>query len=307
LVTDYKKWKYLILPFISGKVRIADSNFFSYSEGIVWMKKYFFTHNHFERDTFKSLSLKNYKELLLKKSKSNNAYCFLTGPSFSDYKNFSYEKDSVKIICNSIVKDAEFLEYINGPDIITFADCVFHFGPSKYAHTFREMVYEVVKKYDSYVIIPEMTIPLLLNYYPGLKNRVIGLGLTKSFNFPTIKNPNIYGTNSIATYFMLPIASSLSVNVFFIGADGRQPNENYWWKHNSNVQFTDLMKTVFETHPSFFRDRIYSSDYKKHCKTFKQLVEYGESRNIHYHSLTKSFIPVLSMRGIDYLSLYRKS
>ena len=235
--------------------------------------------------------------------KKKKSYCFLTGPSFENYENFSFEKNSIKIICNSIVKNNDFLNYINGPDIIMFADCVFHFGPSKYASLFREKVIETVKKYESFVIVPKETVPLLITRYPILKDFIIGLGKNPKYNFPEPNDLSVFGTKSIATYFMLPVASTLSEEIYFLGADGRQANEKYFWKHNSKVQFTDLMETVFETHPSFFRDRHYGKDYKEYCYHFEKLIQFGEKKGKKYYSLTRSYIPALQKRFFNRINV----
>jgi hypothetical protein len=72
--------------------------------------------------------------------------------------------------------------------------------------------------------------------------------------------------------------------------------KKYFWKHSSSAQFSDLMQTVFETHPSFFRDRNYKDYYEEHCDTLKKLIEFGEKKGKKYFSLTNSYIPVLKDR-----------
>ena len=296
LNTKFSKHLFYLLPYFIAKFEIADPLYYGWSEGNIWMKKFYFTKSKNERKHYDDISLNNFSNLRKTHLNTENAYCFLTGPSFDDYNKYTYDKNSLKIICNTIIKNKDFLNYIGKPDIVMFADCVFHFGPSKYASQFRARVVEVVNEYKCFVVVPKLTVPLLLAHHPFLKDYIIGLDVTEKYSFPSVDNLKVYGTKSISTYLMLPLASSLAKTIFFIGADGRKPDENYFWKHNPKVQFSDLMETVFLTHPSFFRDRDYSSDYEEYCYHFEELIKYGERKGKKYYSLTKSHIPALSNR-----------
>ena len=120
----------------------------------------------------------------------------------------------------------------------------------------------------------------------------------RDFNFPTCDNFYVKASDNILTLFMLPIASAVAEKIQIIGSDGRQKNENYFWKHSSSAQFDELMQTVFDTHPSFFRDRVYTNYYEVHCKILNNLIEYGESLGKNYISLTQSYIPALEKRHV---------
>ena len=269
---------------------------------------------------FNFLSLSD-KEKILNKSieifktieKHEQSYCFTTGPSFDTYKTKKIKSNSLKIICNSIIKNDEFLSYIGGAQLLTFGDPVFHLGPSKYAAIFREKMVESVIKYDMKIIMPISSVKLLLNHYPDVKNSIIGIpdkmvnfsnpifgkmSNTVEFNFPNHANFWVKPSGNILTWYMIPFASSLTNKIYIMGADGRKKNENYWWKHSSNVQFDSSMDSVFETHPSFFRDRFYSDYYDSHCKYMENLFCYGENLDKKYYSITDSYIPALKKRVI---------
>lgn len=299
LLTSFPLPLRALLPGLCAKVEIADPLYYSWTEGNVWMKQYYATLADEERKDIQELCERNFSRLLEASREKTEAYCFLTGPSFTTYREYSFNRHAVKIVCNTIVKDEEFLDYIEGPEILTFADSVFHFGPSRYAATFRDAAVRVAQKYGSFVAVPRVTVPLLLEHYPQLKDHVIGLGQSPTFNFPTTRDLTVYGTKSISTYFMLPLASALARRVFFLGADGRRSGERYFWTHSPKVQYGDLMETVFTTHPSFFRDRLYSADYEEYCDLFERLLQFGEGRGREYRSLTKSHIPALARRAVE--------
>jgi len=278
------------------KIDLIDNNFYSDKEAETLRGLFFNTLTIKEKESFLQLSKKNFNNLLDKHKSKDKAYCFTSGPSFDTYKDLDIDNSGLKIICNSIVKNNDFLEHIEGPDIITFADPVFHFGSSSYAEVFRQDAISVAKKYNSYIIIPFFTLPLFLSHYPSLKDNVIGLPSSLYINFPNEHSFFIKNSANILTLFMIPLASSLANEIFLIGADGRESNEKYFWKHSSTVQYDDKMESAFLTHPSFFRDRSYTDYYDTHCIYLKKLIEYGEFQGKKYISLTKSYIPALKSR-----------
>jgi hypothetical protein len=82
------------------------------------------------------------------------------------------------------------------------------------------------------------------------------------------------------------------------GCDGRKPNENYFWKHNADTQYSDnLMASAFAAHPAFFRDRDYSDYYAQHCREVEDLLAAGEQHGRTVESVTPSWIPALAARG----------
>ena len=293
------KIKYIYNPLLLlnyFKIEIIDKNYYSTEESKYWMRTYYSTLKKNEKQYHEELSKKNYLELLNKYKGYKKAYCFVTGPSFDKYKEFKFEKDSLKYACNSVVKNMDFFKYINGPEILAFSDPVFHFSPCKYAAKFRDNVIEVFNKYNCYIVVPDIIVPLLLNYYPEIKDKIIGLGISKEMNFPNPDNLTIKISGNVLTQYMLPIASFISDEIYILGADGRKKDEKYFWKHSSSVQYDDLMNTVFKTHPSFFRDRVYTDYYDKHCNFLNDLIEYGEKRGKKYFSLTPSYIDFLNKR-----------
>ncbi len=284
-------------PFYIYKTEIFDKNYFSYIEGALLKGGYFKTLSKNERHVINNLSIQNYQQMLEENKNKHRAYCFVTGPSFDRYKDFKYKQDSFKVICNSTVKNDEFLEYIGRPDVVVFSDPVFHFSSCEYSAVFRDEVVKVYKKYQPFIVVPFETVALLLAHYPLLEDRIIGMKYKRGFfNFPTPENLWIKKSENILTLYMLPIASAVSQEVNIIGADGRNPDEKYFWQHSSSAQFDDLMHTVFETHPSFFRDRDYKDYYEEHCDFLEKLILYGESVGKKYRSLTKSYIPALRKR-----------
>ena len=280
------------------KLSIIDKSYFSYVEADTMRSLYFYTLSMQEKNDFLRISKENFLEMQEKNKDKNKAYCFTSGPTFDKYDEFYFEENSFKVICNSIVKNEAFLSYIGGADLLAFADPVFHFGPSSYAEQFRQDVLSAVEKYDIYLLLPERNMPLMIAHYPQLQKRLIGIPAKYEFNFPSKEEFSIKGSDNILTYYMLPVASSISNEIGIIGADGRKENEKYFWKHSSSAQYDDKMEGVFNTHPSFFRDRDYEDYYNSHCDFLEKLLEYGESKGKQYFASTPSYIPALKKRYV---------
>lgn len=294
------KWKYLSDKNIMirlHKTFVVDEDFFRSIEADTYRNLCYNTLPTYEISELKRLSMENFQRMQEINKGKEIAYCFATGPSFDKYKDFNYAENSFKVICNTAVKNNDFLNFIT-PDLLAFADPVWHFGLSKYADVFRESVRNVVDKYDCFVIVPEMSAPLILSHYPQLKKNIIGLKWGTTINFPTVEKFWTYMGGGVLTAFMLPVASSISKEIYILGADGRTPDEKYISKHSKNAQFSDLMETCFNTHPSVFRDVDYEDQYEDYCKKVEYLIRYGEKLGKKYCSLTPSYIPALRKRYV---------
>lgn len=281
------------------KTEIIDELFYSYFESLFFQRAHSWVIGENHRSSVRKISNENFARLFTKLAHKTTAYCFLTGPSISQYRNFNIQPDAVKIICNSLIRNKAFLSFIDGPDIITFADPVFHFGASEYAVKFREHLMEVVATYKPFVVVPEFTVPLLLAWFPELKPNLIGLQTTESqdFTFPAPGNPQVRATDNILTMFMLPIAAALADQIFIAGADGREKQESYFWKFSPDAQFIKEMESAFAFHPSFFRDRNYGVYYETHCHLLENLIKHIEDNGKSVLSETPSLIPALSKRS----------
>ena len=243
-----------------------------------------------------TISRKNYAQLFQTYQGSDRAFVFGTGPSLQEAFKLDFRGDELTIVCNSSVKDQAFLDHVR-PKILTFADQAFHFGLSDYAATFRRDVISVLHKYQCKCIVPQERALLLALHYPEITDFLIAMPLGSQLNFPTPEVLFVETTENIMSLFMVPVASALANTVYFCGADGRAPQERYFWQYADPAQYQSLLHTVAEWHPSFFRDRHIETYYKKHCQTLERQLAYGEERGVCYVSLTQSYIPALSRRS----------
>lgn len=295
LVWDKNSLNDIALKGHASKVYCVDETFYSTVESSIYRKIYFQCLLPSQKKHYHSLSISNFEKMYSNNKGKDIAYVFGTGPSIENAYKFDFS-NGFNIVCNSIVKNKDLLRKIQ-PDLLVFADPVFHFSPCEYAQKFREDVLETVGEFDCYCLVPDFTMPLLIAHYPELTNRIIGMTLKNNMNFPSSENFYVKSSANILTLYMIPVASSICDQINILGCDGRQSNETYFWKHNEETQYSDLMKTVFDMHPSFFRDRVYEDYYKEHCKYLEHLIQYGESFGKKYQCLTPTYIPPLKERS----------
>ncbi len=280
-----------------SKVYIVDPDFYLRVESLNYCKLYYSSYSNSEKKKYEEKSKLVFSELKKKCMSYLKARVFCSGPSMDEIYENAYE-DSVNIICNSMVKGKEWLKRIN-PDILVFSDLNYFFSPTEYCKKFFEDVLDGQRLYNYYIFVYDYEVPLLLFHYPELSGKVIGIANdSKVFDYPSESQLKVKGTGNILTEIMIPLASALCDEIEIAGATGRNPDENFFWKHNGRMQYQDLMHTIFEMYPSLFRDQNYANYYEKHCQCMEELLKYGEKRGKIYINLTTSYIPALKKRTI---------
>ncbi len=286
-----------IIKYLS-KVAIVDPTFYSHTESSFYRELNYKCMSRTHKENNYKNYIEKFKNLQEIASQYKDGTVFGSGPSLEKATNHNFE-NSFTIVCNSIVKNKKLLEHIR-PNVIVFADPVLHFGVSKYSYEFRKHLAEAVIKYEAYCIVPEHSAELVERNMPSISKYIIGIPTNANkVTFPTESNFTVKSSSNILTLLMLPIASALFKKINIIGSDGREKNEKSFWKHSSASQFNDLMETVYKSHPSFFRDRIYTDYYRRHVKYLEEIISAGEMVGKEYFSLEDSFIEVLQERRIN--------
>ncbi len=280
----------------AAKVKIIDPEYYSSVESTDWLDV-----GNELREVDGDSSREVFERLEHEYSSLDDSFVFATGPSLERAYDFEFPEDSLKIICNSIVKNEELVSHID-PDVLVFADPVFHFGPSLYAHKFRQDAVQILQAHECFAVVPKHLYGLLSGHYPSIEDQLIGMERVSSEvpRYPSRNSLDVATTDNIMTMFMLPVASAMTDNIHIMGADGRKEDESYFWEHSEEAQYDDeMMQTVVDTHPSFFRDRIYADYYDKHVQTLEDMIKYGEQQEKNYYNLTNSYVPCLKERTVD--------
>lgn len=238
------------------------------------------------------------RRLLERARPGGSAFVLATGPSASMVDPAAVDTD-VRITCNSAVRDHELLAALK-PDVIAFSDRVFHFGPSRYAAAFRKDLRHAFEATDALIVTSKLWARPLLAHMPELAPRVVAIDHKESspWRWPTEGDVTVKSTGNVLTNLMLPVAYALADRVEIAGCDGRNPNENYFWKHNARTQYADdLMQAAFEAHPAFFADRDYGDYYDHHIAQLEELMSVAEAAGKVNVGVTPSHIPALLQRG----------
>ncbi len=249
-------------------------------------------------DAARRQSSANLERLLRSVDGARAALVYGTGPSMRDVMPHEVGADVV-IACNSAVRDPAWIEATR-PNVIAFADPVFHYGPSRYAATFRIDLQKAVEVSDAYVATTSRYLPLLVRHLPDLVERAVVLDMVpgSKFTVPSPASPSVTLTENVLTLLMLPLAGAMGLDVAIAGCDGRARGETYFWRHSSEGQYSDeLMETAAKAHPAFFRDRNYGDYYATHCKVLEKQISALERAGRTVTCATPSMIPALAARG----------
>lgn len=279
-----------------NKLIVIDPDFYYHKDIAIYGNTYYNSFSTSEKESFanhsREVMAKMQKELYGKKR--SNVFC--TGPSIEEIYDKSFE-DDINIICNSMIKDRVLMEKLH-PSILAFGDVAFYLSPNKYCRAFYKDLLFAFEKYHFYIIVYDYEVPLIQYHFPMLYDRLIGIKFDNSekYHFPDSADLRVKVTRNICTLYMLPTASALCNEIGIAGCTGRSSEESYFWKHNGNTQYLDLMHYVFEAYPAFFKYSNYEDYYEKHCECIRELIEYGEQNGKKYINLTTSFIPALNER-----------
>ena len=241
--------------------------------------------------------------------RGTSTFVMATGPTAQLVDPARISAD-VRIVCNSAVRDRELLRALK-PNVICFIDPVFHYGPSRYAAAFRRDLLEAVSETDALLVTFDLWAGLLRAHHPALADRIVVLRPLKGkppWQWPSADQMTVRMTGNVLTDAMLPIAFALSDHIEIAGCDGRDPTDNYFWRHNARTQYSDeLMTTAFDAHPAFFRDRDYADYYEAHCERLEGLLAAGEQAGKRVVGVTPSHIPALRRRGAPALASLTQS
>lgn len=261
----------------------------------LWMGPQFFADNTAAIEK----SRENLRRFRQQVSKSR-AYVFGTGPSLSTVTHRDYSDGDV-YVANSIVKNRDLLKKIK-PKALVAADPVFHSGCSAYAAEFRDRLIEVLDEFELFFFVPLRDYYIYDSILPGRHlERLICIPFDDAspYNIDLTNNFYVNGTGNVLTLFLLPLAATFHDEIAILGCDGRPRSEdNYFWSHDTQSQFGDLMESVKHAHPAFF-NISYNDYYDEHIETLDKALDVIEEAGKGVVSLTPSHIPVLSERFIE--------
>ncbi|MGA0608369.1 hypothetical protein ACO2Q0_20440 [Phenylobacterium sp. VNQ135] len=237
------------------------------------------------------------------KEQLKKVYLFGTGPSLAQAINCSWQ-DGYRIVCNTIVRDAELWHHIS-PHAVVAADALYHFGPTKFAETFRaDLLRRLQESPDVVFIYPDIfhcvvarEIPIeahrLIPIHKQPSNQLVHKCVTELFALP--------GLGNVLNLMLLPVGCSLSKHVKLWGFDGRAPQDALFWANSSKHSYPELMETLQEAHPAFFDHFVPARDPEAyvravHGDVLEHCLAQAEADGWTFEMLHRSWTPTLERR-----------
>ena len=250
---------------------------------LLWLNYKYQTIDDAQR--FDLVSRENF--LRLKQKKYKKSYVFGTGPSMKEgmdiYLKYEQKKDGLcKIVCNTAINNIDYLNRIC-PDIYVISDSIFL--SNEYEEVIKKII-NYVNKHEMVLCIPCFWLPICLQKYSLDSAKVVGFHEMKDeMSIPIQEDLELYSkAHNVITKYAIPIASTLTEEVYISGCDGASilDNGDLVYNHADDVLAINKKNEVLN-HYSFFR----------------QVIEYGESKGKKYYSITKSYIPILQEKSIS--------
>ncbi|MCP4218792.1 MAG: hypothetical protein GY765_29440 [bacterium] len=222
-------------------------------------------------------------------SKKEKCYVFGSGKSLDSAVDYDFSHGH-RIVCNSMVRNIPLMKHI-APHFMMFGDAVYHFGPSVYAGAFRRALLHFVEHFPQCkLIVPEVFYHHFFASYPQLQGHVAAIPFCgcKAVNLNLKDRYCTHDYGNVLNLLLIPMASTISDHVYFLGFDGRATGDDKFWSYSSENNFCDLLESQEEAHPGFFLER----DYSEYSGTFgdhtEHIFQHGESIGKKYSSLAPS-------------------
>ena len=179
-------------------------------------------------------------------------HIFGTGPSL-DLASSLRLPESTRIVCNTIVKNAELLEQIQ-PHILVAGDSLYHFSDTAHAEQFRRDVVRCLRRHTPLFVYPAIYHRVVLKAVPPeLHHLLIPVpqgsrtgflpGLVSDFQLPRLGN--------VLNLLLIPCALAAGTRVYLLGFDGRAEGSEGFWRNSTANSYPDLLNVLAKEYPAF--------------------------------------------------------
>jgi hypothetical protein len=243
-----------------------------------------------------------YVDFLFKRKNKNKVYIFGTGPSLDKAFNYDFS-DGYTIACNTIVKNKNLFNKIK-PDFLVATDAIFHFDNNLYANKFREDLKKRLKENKDFkFVFGNIFYPVAIRYFFDYKDRLIGISMKNNidFNNDLINNYFFPNQGNVLTMVLLPLAATLSKNIFLFGFDGRKKEDKLFWKHAKSASYDNYIRDIIKKHPAFFNHQVPKNNEFKYINEnladkLETFLKNLEEKGYHIVMMHKSYLEPLNKR-----------
>jgi len=238
---------------------------------------------------------------LLNKLSYQKSYIFGTGASLEKALDIDWS-DGYRIVCNTIVRDSELWNHIN-PHFIVAGDAIYHFGHTSFAKKFREDLFERLKETKTFFVYPELFHNIVIKDFEEFSDRLIPIpkGQYQKINENLSHNFQLPSLHNVLSLLLLPLACTLSKNIYLWGFDGRAPDDKLFWSNSKKHSYSEFIYELKESHPCFFEYFVPKEDKENYTKIafgdfFETLLEKAENEGFRFIMMHKSWTPNLQKR-----------
>lgn len=170
------------------------------------------------------------------------------------------------------------------PDIILAVDGPSQFGPSETGHRYRNRAVELVRKYNSLILVPAQHLPSVRAHWPAdIQDNIFAVPLVRKvkaghkFSEAWQYEP----TSNVLTSFGLPCAASFTDNIQFSGISVRPGPESInmrmqHWAHIDEALYQRHVAPMLAAHPASGQENAGYLD-RHHARLNQELSAYAAS------------------------------
>lgn len=188
----------------------------------------------------------------LKRLDLPKSYVFATGPSLAKAGERTWS-DGYRIVCNTIVRDAVLWKHVD-PHFVAAGDAIYHFGFTDFARAFRADLLKRLAESNAYFVYPDLFSAIVEREFAEFSDRLIPIprGTHNNVANDLTRTFGLSGLGNVLNLLLLPLACTLSRNVYLWGFDGRAPDDKLFWSNSSLHSYPELMPSLQHAHPAFF-------------------------------------------------------
>ncbi len=230
----------------------------------------------------------------------HRAYVFGTGPSLARALDRDWS-DGYRIVCNTIVRDAELWHHID-PHAIVAGDGLYHFGLTAFAKAFRrDLALRLRESPKTIFIYPSMFDAVVRRELAEFQDRLVPIsgGSSTALHETVARDFELPELGNVLNLLLLPIACNLSKRVGMWGFDGRAPSDQLFWSNSGKHSYPELMATLRETSPGFFDAMVPKDDPEKYIRSvhgdvLAHCLAAAEKDGFTFEMLHKTWTPALA-------------
>lgn len=204
-------------------------------------------------------------------------------------------RDCDFVVCNTAIKSELLMR--RRVVALCVADAAYFAAHHAYAKAVHQRMSQVVTARDISLYVDAEQEELWLHRIPNLRpERVFPVLFTPYIPYqPSFEKGRMQKNGySVFTMLLLPVAATYYRKLHLVGFDGKSPDmKHYFWKHNDEFQYTELLPTVKEAEPGFFAGKDYNAYNSSNADSIAEAITSVQQTGVELVMSHPSFIPPL--------------